>query len=86
MSPDEALITSSFDNNSISDWSYYYVRTLEEEYELHYTDSIHRLTATTSPDVMSPKRNGRQIVGARPAFRPAWTATMFVVSSDLMGE
>lgn len=25
LSPDEALITSSFDNNSISDWSYYYV-------------------------------------------------------------
>ena len=25
LSADEALITSSFDNNSISDWSYYYV-------------------------------------------------------------
>lgn len=26
LSPDEALITSSFDNRSISEWSYYYVR------------------------------------------------------------
>lgn len=25
LTPDEATITSSFDNNSISDWSYYYV-------------------------------------------------------------
>lgn len=25
LSPEEAVITSSFDNRSISDWSYYYV-------------------------------------------------------------
>lgn len=25
LSPDEATITSSFDNRSLSDWSYYYV-------------------------------------------------------------
>lgn len=31
LSADEATITSSFDNNSISDWSYYYVSVLHRE-------------------------------------------------------
>lgn len=90
----EAVITSSFDNNSISDWSYYYVSGLEMGDNDTLTRHVdpwrpHRGTkrnpgtmfdpAVQAVDVSAnPFHQGRRTGGARPGFHPDWILTMSV--------
>lgn len=69
LSVDEQFIVDSFDNNSISDWSYYYTHGIQTQHDLSITQflltRLPRIQATISAARTNHKPNGPQTAGQR---------------------